>query len=66
MFFLDIEKLSELRPDAHPGSLGGNDCYHWCSPSPNSVVNAWSDLLARALAQLAERGWPIFEPTTSE
>jgi hypothetical protein len=43
--------------DGHPGSVGvGQDCFHWCSPGPNSVLNTWSDLLARMLTQLHDEG----------
>lgn len=53
--FLDVMKLSLMRPDGHPGlfrhfhpSTADNsvklvsDCLHWCLPGP---IDAWNDLI---------------------
>lgn len=56
--FLDVSKLSLLRPDGHPGpyvfanpfegrypdEVVPNDCLHWCLPGP---VDTWNQLLVR-------------------
>lgn len=36
-FYLDIEKPTLLRPDAHPGA---KDCLHYCAPGPVDYWNA--------------------------
>ena len=57
MYFLDIEKLSAERPDAHPGAhsvLLHNECYHWCNPDAGSVLDVWTDIFYNALIQFTE------------
>ncbi|XP_057810347.1 protein trichome birefringence-like 23 [Salvia miltiorrhiza] len=56
---LDVNPLSLLRPDAHPGPYRFfqpfakdknakviNDCLHWCLPGP---IDTWNDLLMEML-----------------
>jgi hypothetical protein len=56
---LDTTRLSELRPDGHPGpyrqfqpfakdknAVVQNDCLHWCLPGP---IDSWNDLVMELL-----------------
>lgn len=59
---LDITKLAQERPDAHPDAYRNphpfannastqkkvvRDCLHWCLPGP---VDTWNDLLVHSLS----------------
>jgi hypothetical protein len=48
LFFLDVNPISRLRPDAHPGAFSARDCLHWCY-SPSGVLDNWARLLTMAL-----------------
>lgn len=57
-FNLDVNPMSLVRPDGHPGVYGSyqpfsnknakvvNDCLHWCLPNP---IDSWNDLLMEML-----------------
>lgn len=52
-YYLDIYSLSMERFDGHPSSFNeGNDCLHWCNPSPTSVINTWTEALFSLLLQI--------------
>lgn len=50
--FLDVEPMSRLRADNHPGKQGTSteevDCLHWCIPGP---LDTWAQLLYNVIFQ---------------